>query len=101
MSVKDFSYSWGYLTASKWAISNNRDAEFATSVQDAVGPYVWRPWRELDLQGTDLGDLVGPTDLVRVCLANAEVLDLSFLLQFLQLSPRLFNRNGSIDLVVW
>ena len=52
------------LTASKGAVRNNCDAEFATSVEDAVGTYVWRPWRELDLQRTDLGDLVGPADLV-------------------------------------
>ena len=45
----------------------------------AVGPYVWSPWRELDLQGTDLGDFVGATDLIRRCLANPKVLDFAFL----------------------
>ena len=90
----------GRLTASKGAVCHNCDAEFATSVEDAVGAYVWRPWRELDLQRTDLGDLVGPADLVRGCLANAKVLDFSFLLQFLQFSPRLLDGNGPIDLFV-
>ena len=86
------------LTASKWAISNNRDAEFTTSVQDAVGPYVRSPRRELDLQRTDLGDFVGPTDLVWCRLANPKMLDFALLLQFLQFPPRFFYGDGSIDL---
>lgn len=90
----------GSLTASKRAVSNDCDAEFATNVKDAVGPYVWGPWRELDLQRINLGDFVRPADLFFCRLTNPEILDFAFLLQSLQFPPRFFYGDGSIDLCV-
>jgi hypothetical protein len=39
-----------------------------------------------------------PADLVHCCLGDAEILDFPFLLEFLKLSPGVFDRDGAIDL---
>jgi hypothetical protein len=39
-----------------------------------------------------------PADLVHCCLGYTEMLDFSFLLEFLKLPPGVFDRDGAIDL---